>query len=114
MAQAFLQDQLVQFELRDDLLQPRILTVFLPVEWVYLTWVTAQKDNTPRAVYDEWIVLRNIGDDGDVKFSTDRKRLIEGAKRKRYVSSIFARYQQGTGKLYLQRRLALDSLLKPT
>jgi thiaminase/transcriptional activator TenA len=35
------------------------LSVFLPVEWVYLTWATAQAGKTPRPAYDEWIRLHN-------------------------------------------------------
>lgn len=39
-----------------------ILAVFLPVEWVYLTWATAEASGRPRPAYDEWIRLHN--DDG--------------------------------------------------
>lgn len=37
-----------------------VLAAFLPVEWVYLTWASAQADKKPRAAYDEWIVLHNV------------------------------------------------------
>lgn len=37
-----------------------ILAVLVPVEWVYLTWATAQADKTPsRFYYAEWITLHN-------------------------------------------------------
>lgn len=36
-----------------------ILAVFLPVEWVYLTWATNEAAKKPRPAYDEWIVLHN-------------------------------------------------------
>ncbi len=38
-----------------------ILSVFLPVEWVYLTWATDEAGSTPRPAYDEWIRLHNDG-----------------------------------------------------
>lgn len=36
-----------------------ILAVFLPVEWVYLAWASAEAAKTPRPAYDEWIRLHN-------------------------------------------------------
>ncbi len=36
-----------------------ILSVFLPVEWVYLTWATDQQGKKPRPAYEEWILLHN-------------------------------------------------------
>lgn len=37
-----------------------ILATLVPVEWVYLTWATAQSGKKPsRFYYDEWITLHN-------------------------------------------------------
>ena len=36
-----------------------VLSVFLPVEWVYLTWATEEQGKRPRPAYEEWIALHN-------------------------------------------------------
>ena len=36
-----------------------VLSVLLPVEWVYLTWATKHKNSNPRDSYNEWILLHN-------------------------------------------------------
>ncbi len=72
-----------------------ILAVFLPVEWVYLTWVTAQKDNTLRAVCDEWIVLHNVPEFRDfvmlMKDELNRVSATLSETEKARVSALFTR-----------------------
>ena len=36
-----------------------VLSVLLPVEWIYLTWATNHKNCKPRDSYNEWILLHN-------------------------------------------------------
>ena len=38
---------------------PEILSVLLPVEWVYLSWATNKKSKNPRKIYLDWIELHN-------------------------------------------------------
>ena len=72
-----------------------VLSVFLPVEWVYLTWATAQKDKKPRPAYDEWIVLHNVPDFRDfVMFMKDELDRVSAAlteAEKDRVSGLFTR-----------------------
>ena len=72
-----------------------VLAVFLPVEWVYLTWATAQADKKPRAAYDEWIVLHNVPEFRDfvmfMKAELDRVSADLSEAEKDRVSGLFAR-----------------------
>ena len=72
-----------------------VLAVFLPVEWVYLTWATAQKDKTPRAAYDEWIMLHNVPEFRDfVMFMRDELNRVSATlseTEKARVSALFSR-----------------------
>lgn len=72
-----------------------VLAALLPVEWVYLTWATAETGKTPRAAYEEWILLHN--DDGFrdfvmfMKAELDRvAESLDGAARYR-VERLFRR-----------------------
>jgi thiaminase/transcriptional activator TenA len=72
-----------------------VLAVFLPVEWVYLTWATAQADKKPRAAYDEWIVLHNVPDFREfvmfMKGELNRVSATLNEVEKARVSELFSR-----------------------
>jgi thiaminase/transcriptional activator TenA len=72
-----------------------VLAVFLPVEWVYLTWATAQADKQPRAAYDEWIELHNVPDFREfvmfMKGELNRVSATLNEVEKARVSELFSR-----------------------
>ena len=72
-----------------------ILAVFLPVEWVYLTWATAQAGAAPRTAYREWIDLHTEDGFRDfvmfMKSELDRIGPLLDDKARQRVQRLFRR-----------------------